>query len=130
MLPLFKKAMLTAFGAGLLFPMIAQAETSKPATDVTAQLNQAVLNELPFSDTRSFEDARRGFLGALPDGRVLDNEGHVAWDMAPYAFLQADICDEEAILEAMRAHDIDAVMHLEVHAGKGGHLAIHAFGAA
>ncbi|HBC34888.1 MULTISPECIES: alkyl sulfatase dimerization domain-containing protein [unclassified Marinobacter] len=109
MLPLFKKAMLTAFGAGLLFPMIAQAETSKPATDVTAQLNQAVLNELPFSDTRSFEDARRGFLGALPDGRVLDNEGHVAWDMAPYAFLQADAAPDSVNPSLWRMAQLNAI---------------------
>ena len=94
MLPLFKKAMLAALGAGLLFPAIAQAETSKPATAVTAKVNRAVLNELPFADARSFEDARRGFVGALPNGRVVDEEGHVVWDMEPYAFLNKACGDQ------------------------------------
>jgi len=89
MLALLKKVALTALGAVALLPAITQADTSKPATKVTAQFNQAVLEELPFSDTRSFDDARRGFIGALPDGRVVDEEGHVAWDMAPYAFLES-----------------------------------------
>ncbi|MFB2703798.1 alkyl/aryl-sulfatase [Marinobacter shengliensis] len=79
-----------AFSAALLCPALAQADAPKPASDVTAQANQAVLNQLPFSDTRSFDDAQRGFLGALPDGKVLDENGHVAWDMSPYAFLAKD----------------------------------------
>ncbi|KXO06360.1 MULTISPECIES: alkyl/aryl-sulfatase [Marinobacter] len=79
-----------AFSAALLCPALALADAPKPASDVTAQANQAVLNQLPFSDTRSFDDAQRGFLGALPDGKVLDENGHVAWDMSPYAFLAKD----------------------------------------
>jgi len=45
------------------------------------------------------------YAGNLQSLRAIENQPN-------YAFLQADICDEEAILEAMRAHDIDAVMHL------------------
>ena len=45
------------------------------------------------------------YAGNLRSLRAIEN--HVN-----YAFLQADICDEEKILEAMHAHDIDAVMHL------------------
>ncbi len=109
MLPLFKKAMLAALGAGLLFPAIAQAETSKPATAVTAKVNQAVLNELPFADTRSFEDARRGFVGALPNGRVVDEEGHVAWDMEPYAFLNGDSAPDSVNPSLWRMAQLNAI---------------------
>lgn len=45
------------------------------------------------------------YAGNLQSLRTIENQPN-------YAFLQADICDEEAILEAMQAHDIDAVMHL------------------
>lgn len=45
------------------------------------------------------------YAGNLHSLRAIENQPN-------YAFLQADICDEEAILDAMRAHDIDAVMHL------------------
>ena len=34
----------------------------KPATAITAELNQAWLQRLPFSDTADFDDARRGLL--------------------------------------------------------------------
>ncbi|MEO9524822.1 alkyl/aryl-sulfatase [Marinobacter alexandrii] len=90
MLSNIQKLAFSAFSAALLFPALAQADTPKPASDVTAQANQAVLDELPFSDTRSFDDARRGFMGSLPDGKVLDDNGNVAWDMSPYAFLAKD----------------------------------------
>ena len=79
-----------AFSAALLFPSLVQAVDPKPASDVTAKANQAVLDQLPFEDTRSFDDARRGFVGALPDGKALSDNGHVAWDMSPFEFLTKD----------------------------------------
>ncbi|WP_166262192.1 alkyl/aryl-sulfatase [Marinobacter salicampi] len=90
MLSAIQKLAFSAFSAALLSPALAQADTPKPASDVTAQANQVVLDELPFADTRAFDDARRGFVGSLPDGKVLDHNGHVAWDMSPYAFLTKD----------------------------------------
>ncbi len=45
------------------------------------------------------------YAGNLQSLRPIENHPN-------YAFLRADICDEEAIFEAMRKHDIDAVMHL------------------
>ena len=45
------------------------------------------------------------YAGNLQSLRSIENHPN-------YAFLRADICDEETILEAMRTHDIDAVMHL------------------
>lgn len=45
------------------------------------------------------------YAGNLQSLRPIENHPN-------YTFLKADICDENAILEAMRAHDIDAVMHL------------------
>jgi dTDP-glucose 4,6-dehydratase len=45
------------------------------------------------------------YAGNLQSLRPIENHPN-------YTFLKADICDENAILEAMRAHDVDAVMHL------------------
>ncbi|WP_372982428.1 alkyl/aryl-sulfatase [Marinobacter sediminum] len=90
MLSNLQKLAFSAFSVALLFPALAQADAPKPASDVTAQANRAVLDELPFGDTRSFDDARRGFVGSMPDGKVLDVDGHVAWDMSPFAFLEKD----------------------------------------
>lgn len=87
-----QKLAVSAFSVALLFPALVQADAPKRASDVTAQANQAVLGELPFGDTQSFDDAQRGFVGSLPNGKVLDDNGHVAWDMSPYDFL----AEEEA----------------------------------
>ena len=38
---------------------------SKDATPRTAEINAALLNELPFEDRRSFENAARGFIASL-----------------------------------------------------------------
>ncbi|GGD07208.1 alkyl/aryl-sulfatase [Halopseudomonas salina] len=60
----------------------------KPAESVTAERNAAALDALPFSNTQAFDDARRGFIAQWPEGKVIDSEGHVAWNMAAYAFLK------------------------------------------
>jgi alkyl sulfatase BDS1-like metallo-beta-lactamase superfamily hydrolase len=53
----------------------------------TVAANRALAYTLPFADEADFEDARRGFIGALPDARVTSASGHTVWDMAPYRFL-------------------------------------------
>ena len=45
------------------------------------------------------------YAGNLKSLRAIENRPN-------YAFLKANICDEPVILQAMRDHDIDAVMHL------------------
>ncbi len=41
-------------------------------------------------DTRDFDDADRGFLGALIPGRVTDADGRTVWDADAYAFLSGE----------------------------------------
>jgi alkyl sulfatase BDS1-like metallo-beta-lactamase superfamily hydrolase len=62
----------------------------KDATASTQALNRAVLAALPFDDTRDFEDARRGFLGSLPDVEIKDERGRVVWSLREYAFLAGE----------------------------------------
>src|SRR3954452_20036486 len=47
---------------------------------------------LPFSDTRDFEDAARGFLGTRDHARITSESGRTVWSLEPYGFL----ADEEA----------------------------------
>jgi alkyl sulfatase BDS1-like metallo-beta-lactamase superfamily hydrolase len=51
----------------------------------------AVLEEarrtLPFADTRDFEENRRGFIAAMPDRRIPNDAGGVAWDMDRFNFI-------------------------------------------
>jgi len=58
--------------------------TAHPST-IAAQ--RAVVDALPFADQADFDDARRGFIGTLPEPRITAESGHVVWDMAPYRFL-------------------------------------------
>jgi alkyl sulfatase BDS1-like metallo-beta-lactamase superfamily hydrolase len=50
---------------GALAQHTAPHADSKPATPATAQINQAVLQKLPFGDSKDFEEARRGFVGTV-----------------------------------------------------------------
>lgn len=55
--------------AGLLtsfsVPLMA-AEAPKDATAATQQANNALYNQLPFSDNTDFTDAHKGFIAPLP----------------------------------------------------------------
>jgi len=62
----------------------------KQATAAIAAANGAAVNTLPFSDTADFEDADRGFIGALEPCVVTTADGRVAWDNDVYSFLAGD----------------------------------------
>jgi alkyl sulfatase BDS1-like metallo-beta-lactamase superfamily hydrolase len=67
--------------------MTSPGEDPKDASAITRALNRAVLDGLPFADTRDFEDARRGFLGSLPDVEIKNDRGRVVWSLRDYVFL-------------------------------------------
>jgi hypothetical protein len=46
-----------------------EAQPSGAAEDAAKKINDGVGQRLPFTDKQDFEDARRGFMGPLPDGR-------------------------------------------------------------
>src|SRR5690242_9214466 len=62
-----------------------------PPTAVIEAANRDHLSSLPFSDTADFEDADRGFIGALEPCVVKAADGRVVWDNVVYAFLNADV---------------------------------------
>lgn len=64
---------------------------AKEATQTTAEVNAAVLQELPFGNTADFEDAARGFIAPLPNRGIIKNDqGNVVWDLSLYEFLKDD----------------------------------------
>lgn len=79
-------------GLGLLTLALSGASIAspKPAEPATASANEAVLHQLPFADKQAFDDARRGFIAALPDGLVVADNGNTAWNMAAYRFLEEE----------------------------------------
>ncbi len=62
----------------------------KPAHPSTVHAQARVRDELDFTDRRDFDDARRGFIGTLPDARIDADDGSVAWSFEPYAFLEGE----------------------------------------
>ena len=60
----------------------------KDATDFTTQINDAVLQQLPFEDRRDFEDAARGLIAPLKGGPVKNADGRVLWDPAALDFVK------------------------------------------
>src|SRR3954471_16120439 len=68
----------------------APKETPKQASAPVIAQHAATLEALPFSDTRDFDDAKRGFLGTIENARVATPQGRVVWSLEPYGFLSAE----------------------------------------
>lgn len=82
-----------AFCAAMLWSVVANAANTtqpKDATEATKRVNAKYLKELDFANRDDFTDATRGFIAALPGGKVVDDKGNVVWDLNKYDFLKAD----------------------------------------
>ena len=62
-------------------------EMPKDASASVVARHAATLKALPFSDTRDFDEAKRGFLGTLDHARITSAQGRVVWSLEPYGFL-------------------------------------------
>ncbi len=60
----------------------------KGATELTAQLNSSVYDELDFSDGQELEFASRGLICAPESLELRDDSGNVIWSQDAYAFLE------------------------------------------
>jgi alkyl sulfatase BDS1-like metallo-beta-lactamase superfamily hydrolase len=70
-----------------------ETDTGKTPKDASASViarHAATLQALPFSDTRDFEEASRGFLGTLDHARITSAQGRVVWSLEPYGFLSEE----------------------------------------
>ena len=65
---------------------------AQPATAITRACQHAARRWLPLTDTRSFDDARRGHVADLPTGAITRANGGPVWNLAAYGFL----AEEEA----------------------------------
>ena len=63
------------------------SETPKEASVSVVARHATTLKTLPFSDTRDFDEASRGFIGTLENARVMSAQGRVVWSLEPYGFL-------------------------------------------
>jgi alkyl sulfatase BDS1-like metallo-beta-lactamase superfamily hydrolase len=62
-------------------------EKPKAASASVIAQHATTLATLPFSDTRDFDDASRGFLGTREHANVVSEKGRTAWSLESYAFL-------------------------------------------
>ncbi len=62
----------------------------KPPTAHIESAHRDLLESLPFHDQQDFEDAQRGFIGALTPAIVRDASGATVWDGETYNFLEGD----------------------------------------
>src|ERR1700761_5373055 len=67
----------------------APQERPKDASHPVIARHAATLQALPFSDTRDFEEALRGFLGTIEHAKITSGSGRAVWSLEPYGFLSA-----------------------------------------
>src|SRR5262245_38179861 len=63
-------------------------EMPKDASASVIAQHEVTLKTLPFSDTRDFDEAARGFLGTIEHAKVTSPQGRTVWSLEPYAFLE------------------------------------------
>lgn len=68
----------------------APKQSPKEASATVVAQQSAMLNGLPFSDTRDFDEASRGFLGTIENARIANAQGRVVWSLEPYGFLSEE----------------------------------------
>ena len=64
------------------------AEAPKDASAATQQANNALFNQLPFSDNTDFTNAHKGFIAPLPQEIIKGEQGNTVWDPQQYAFIK------------------------------------------
>lgn len=60
------------------------------ATAATKQANDALYQQLPFSDRTDFTTAHKGFIAALPGEVIKGEQGNVIWNPQQYAFIKEE----------------------------------------
>ncbi|MHC2999553.1 alkyl/aryl-sulfatase [Microbacterium sp. HJ5] len=62
----------------------------KPATAATTDLNAKARERYAMDDVADFTTARRGLIAPLPNGKVVAENGSIAFDVARFGFLEGD----------------------------------------
>jgi alkyl sulfatase BDS1-like metallo-beta-lactamase superfamily hydrolase len=85
-------------GIGLAGPGLAQdQDPRKDATEATKAANEALLDELPFSDRSDFDNAKRGLIAPLPTGMIRGQAGNPIWNPEQYSFITEDAAAPDTV---------------------------------
>ena len=93
-----KSAMAMAFAVSMLCSCLSGCVQGKPAqatvpatgaaSEFTVAANQAVLQEMDFSDRADYEDAQRGFIATLPQVIITTADNRTVYDLTKFDFLK------------------------------------------
>jgi alkyl sulfatase BDS1-like metallo-beta-lactamase superfamily hydrolase len=61
----------------------------KAPSQHTLDILRQAKSDFPFSDTRDFEEQKRGLIAPMKDLKIMADAGHVAWDMERFQFIDA-----------------------------------------
>ncbi len=85
---LSRLSLIAVLACGVAYPALAQSQDiRKDASEATKAANQKLLNELPFSDTSDFDDAKRGLIAPLPSALIKGQSGNTIWNPQQYSFI-------------------------------------------
>ena len=59
----------------------------KAPSPFTLDILRSAKADLPFADTRDFDEHNKGLIAPMTDLKIMADAGHVAWDMKRYQFL-------------------------------------------
>ncbi|WP_216644694.1 alkyl/aryl-sulfatase [Candidatus Thiodictyon syntrophicum] len=59
----------------------------KAPSQFTIEVLKQSAAALPFSDTRDFDENRKGLIAPMKEMKIMADAGHVAWDMEQYQFI-------------------------------------------
>ena len=59
----------------------------KPPSSFTKEVLRQAGTTLPFADKRDFAEQKKGFIAPAEDTKIMADDGHVAWDMERFQFL-------------------------------------------
>lgn len=65
----------------------------KDATEATRKAQAETAASLPEDTNEDFDLARKGFIGTIPNAKVLNDAGHAVWDMSRFDFIKDDAPD-------------------------------------
>ena len=68
----------------------------KAPSEHTIAALKAARSDLPFADTRDFDEQSKGLIARMTEMTIPADAGHVAWDMASFQFL-----DQEAEFDSI-----------------------------
>jgi alkyl sulfatase BDS1-like metallo-beta-lactamase superfamily hydrolase len=60
----------------------------KAPSSFTIEILKKAKTQLPFADTRDFDEFKKGLIAPMTEMKIMADDGHVAWDMEQFQYLE------------------------------------------